>query len=359
MNFVALDFETANADLSSICQVGLVSFRGGEVAETFSTLVDPDDYFDPINISIHGIDEDRVRGAPRFREIYSQLSERVSGAVVVCHTLFDRAAMRQASAKYQLADVVCEWLDTTRVVRRTWSQYARSGYGLGNLAREFGISFNHHDAAEDARATGLILLKAMREIEASALPKYTGAVFGQELHRSTIEAGGHTFTITMGIQAGEKFAADWIYAASFAGSSNGAYLAGYSGRVIEVNERGEGLRVYDIGAVPRQIIDTGTHLYLLTNTRLYVMRGDALHALIDTFDGGELLVAQSGFGLLEKKRMRWFTPDGTYAGSVVTKDPIRRVYFSQDHLVVETRQTRATIKGAPAWWPQDEEKASS
>lgn len=163
MNFVALDFETANADLSSICQVGLVSFRGGEVAETFSTLVDPDDYFDPINISIHGIDEDRVRGAPRFREIYSQLSERVSGAVVVCHTLFDRAAMRQASAKYQLADVVCEWLDTTRVVRRTWSQYARSGYGLGNLTREFGISFNHHDAAEDARATGVILLKAMRE----------------------------------------------------------------------------------------------------------------------------------------------------------------------------------------------------
>lgn len=163
MNFVALDFETANADLSSICQVGLVSFRDGEVAETFSTLVDPDDYFDPINISIHGIDEGRVRGAPGFRDIYSQLSERVSGAVVVCHTLFDRAAIRQASAKYQFADVTCEWLDTTRVVRRTWSQYARSGYGLGNLAREFGISFNHHDAAEDARATGLILLKAMRE----------------------------------------------------------------------------------------------------------------------------------------------------------------------------------------------------
>lgn len=163
MNFVALDFETANADLSSICQVGLVSFRDGEVAETFSTLVDPDDYFDPLNISIHGIDEDRVRGAPRFREIYTQLRERVSGAVVVCHTLFDRAAMRQASAKYQLADVTCEWLDTTRVVRRTWSQYARSGYGLSNLTREFGISFNHHDAAEDARATGVILLKAMRE----------------------------------------------------------------------------------------------------------------------------------------------------------------------------------------------------
>ncbi len=64
MDFVALDFETANADLSSICQVGLVTFRNGEPAETFSTLVDPEDYFDYINISIHGIDDIKVRGRP-------------------------------------------------------------------------------------------------------------------------------------------------------------------------------------------------------------------------------------------------------------------------------------------------------
>ena len=66
MNFVALDFETANADLSSICQVGLVTFRDGEPADTYSMLVDPDDYFDGINVSIHGIDTERVRGAPRL-----------------------------------------------------------------------------------------------------------------------------------------------------------------------------------------------------------------------------------------------------------------------------------------------------
>jgi len=163
MNFIALDFETANADLSSICQVGLVAFRDGKIADTYTTLVGPDDYFDSINISIHGIDEDRVRGAPRFQDIHPKLSSLVTGAVVVCHTLFDRAAMQRASAKYRLTDVTCRWLDTSRVVRRAWSQYAKAGYGLGNLTREFGISFSHHDAAEDARATGMILLKAMEE----------------------------------------------------------------------------------------------------------------------------------------------------------------------------------------------------
>lgn len=163
MNFVALDFETANADLSSICQVGLVTFRDGEVAETFSTLVDPDDYFDSMNVSIHGIDEERVRGAPRFKDVYPHLSSRISGAVVVCHTHFDRAAMRQALTKHSLSEVPCRWLDTARVVQRAWSQYARAGYGLGNVTREFGITFVHHDAAEDARAAGMILLRAMQE----------------------------------------------------------------------------------------------------------------------------------------------------------------------------------------------------
>ncbi|MBN9538819.1 MAG: transposase [Alphaproteobacteria bacterium 65-37] len=163
MNFIALDFETANADLSSICQVGLVAFRDGKVVDTYTTLVDPDDYFDPMNVSIHGIDEDRVRGAPRFLDVHPKLSSLVAGAVVVCHTLFDRAAMQQASAKYRLTDVTCRWLDTSRVARRAWSKYAKAGYGLGNLTREFGISFSHHDAAEDARAAGMILLKAMEE----------------------------------------------------------------------------------------------------------------------------------------------------------------------------------------------------
>jgi DNA polymerase-3 subunit epsilon len=163
LNFVALDFETANADLSSICQVGLVEFRKGNVADTYTTLINPGDYFDPINVSIHGIDEDRVRHAPRFGDVYPQLASRVSGAVVVCHTLFDRAAMCQASAQHGLPDVSCRWLDTARVVRRAWSKYAHFGYGLANLTRDFGIIFSHHDAAEDARATGMILIRAVEE----------------------------------------------------------------------------------------------------------------------------------------------------------------------------------------------------
>jgi hypothetical protein len=187
-------------------------------------------------------------------------------------------------------------------------------------------------------------------IDASTLARYTGAIFVRDVERTEFEAGDVRFTMTIGMQVGEIHAADWIYAASFAANSDAVYLAGYSGRIVVVDENGKGVRVYDIGSVPRRIVDSGDYLYLLTDTRLYVLRDDALHALVDTFDGGNLVVAQTGFGLLEKKRLRWFREDGRYLGSVGSKDPIRRVYSTGKAVIVETRQRRVVVEGVPDWW---------
>jgi hypothetical protein len=148
----------------------------------------------------------------------------------------------------------------------------------------------------------------------------------------------------------ELLACDWIYAADFAAHSNRVYLAAYSGRVVMVDAEGKGLRVYEIGSTPKRIIDTGKFLYILTHTRLLILRDDALHVLVDTFDRAQLMITKSGFGLLENKRLRWFSSEGQYLGSVLSKDPIRRVYWAADSMVVETRQRRALISGAPPWW---------
>lgn len=187
-------------------------------------------------------------------------------------------------------------------------------------------------------------------LETNALSEYTGARAFREVGGSAVEVEGARVTVTIGIEVGESQAADWVYAASFAAQSDDAYVAGYSGRVVKVTKDGQGLRVYDIGSVPERIVDTGDYLYLLTNTRLYVLRNDTLHALVDVLDGGELIVAQTGFGLFERNRLRWFREDGLLLGSVISKDPIRRVYFAEAGMVVETRQRRATVQGVPTWW---------
>ena len=55
MRFVAIDVETANADMASICSIGVAAFEDGAVASEWYSLIDPDDFFDSINISVHGI----------------------------------------------------------------------------------------------------------------------------------------------------------------------------------------------------------------------------------------------------------------------------------------------------------------
>jgi DNA polymerase-3 subunit epsilon len=159
--FVAIDFETANADLASICQVGVVTFENGRVVESWGSLVNPQDYFDRFNIAIHGIDEAAVKDAPTFQQIYTEILSRLQGNVVVCHTSFDRSALSQAIAKHNLSGIPCQWLDSARVVRRAWAQWSHKGYGLTNVCGELGISYIAHDAIEDARAAGEVLLRAI------------------------------------------------------------------------------------------------------------------------------------------------------------------------------------------------------
>lgn len=163
MRFIAVDLETANPRMSSICQIGIVAFENGQEVSADVRLVDPRDYFDPCNVAIHGINEDDVRGAPRFGDLHDWLCQQTSGQIVACHTHFDRVALSQACGRHSLEPLPCNWLDTAQVARRAWSEVAKKGYGLSNLARRFGIQFQHHDALHDARTAGLILLRAVEE----------------------------------------------------------------------------------------------------------------------------------------------------------------------------------------------------
>lgn len=168
MDFTVIDVETANPNLASICQVGIAVFRAGKLHEMWSSLVNPNDYFHPMNVSVHGIDETTVSSAPSWSEVYSQILPFVTGQIVASHMPFDRTATLRACQNAGLAHFDCSWLDTARVARRAWGEFSRSGYGLKNLASTFEITFEHHDALEDARAAGEILLRAIAHTGSTA-----------------------------------------------------------------------------------------------------------------------------------------------------------------------------------------------
>lgn len=163
MHFVVIDVETANADMASICQIGLATFADGHLVDEWSSLVDPEDDFNHVNVSIHGIEAGMVEGQPTLPQLADRLRSTLEHTVSVCHTHFDRIALGRAFSKYHLSPIATTWLDSARVVRRTWRDLAWSGYGLANVCSMIGYELQHHDALEDAKAAGFVLLAAMHE----------------------------------------------------------------------------------------------------------------------------------------------------------------------------------------------------
>lgn len=87
MQFVAIDVETANPDMGSICQIGLARFADGQLAEEWCTLADPEDYLDDVNISIHGIEPRMVRGQPKLPQVADRLRRTAEQLVAEGHRI--------------------------------------------------------------------------------------------------------------------------------------------------------------------------------------------------------------------------------------------------------------------------------
>ena len=218
------------------------------------------------------------------------------------------------------------------------------------LALKWHPDLNPADSTADERMRRLnAAVETISGTDLSALGIPEARTFISVESRQTIPvAGGISLEVSMG--ASEAFASDWIYAATFGGSSDSAYLASYAGRVVEVDARGEARRFFDVGNTPVQIADTGHHLYVQTHTRLYIITGTKLERVIDVPARAQVIIAENGFGLLGPKWLRWFSDVGVAQGSIVARDPIRRVYWREGAGVVETRQHRVRILGMEKWW---------
>lgn len=159
--FIALDVETSCSDPASICQIGIACVRPDNRIETFATLVNPKMRFSTFNVQLHGIGPDHVADAPDFAATFARLSPLLSRHTLIQHSGFDRRAIHAACAITALDAADWQWGDSVRIARRAWPEFiGNGGHGLGHLKKRLGLSFEHHDAGEDAKAAALVVLHA-------------------------------------------------------------------------------------------------------------------------------------------------------------------------------------------------------
>lgn len=167
MNFYSVDVETANSFRGSICQVGITTVKGGEVRGTNTILIDPNQPFDPFNVSIHGISEETVSGSPTFSEVKEQIRSDLSKAPVFSYGAFDMAAFALADDGQSETPFLQghPWINAQKIVRRAWPEYFSKKYNLRLVADTLGLELNHHNAGSDAEVAALAVLAAVEKLE--------------------------------------------------------------------------------------------------------------------------------------------------------------------------------------------------
>lgn len=145
LDFVALDFETATAKRCSVCQIGMVRVRNGEVIDEFSSLIcPPDNEYSYWNQRVHGLGPDDTAGAPNFAQLWPQIRDFIGDDMIVAHNVsFDRSCLRKSWEVFELEAISNEY-DCT---------YRQTGLSLSKACDQYEVVLeNHHDALADALA---------------------------------------------------------------------------------------------------------------------------------------------------------------------------------------------------------------
>lgn len=157
MDFVAIDFETANHRPNSACQLAAVVVEDSQIISQRSWLIRPPGNFSKFNISIHGISPVDVVDAPHMDRVWPELQAIIDERVLIAHNAhFDMSVLLASLAHFKIVCRNFEFSCTRALARAAWPGQAR--YGLKPLANWLGIQFKHHDALEDAKCCAQLAL---------------------------------------------------------------------------------------------------------------------------------------------------------------------------------------------------------
>lgn len=275
LDFVAIDFETANGKRSSVCQVGLATVVDGVIRSSDSWLVIPPtglDSFHPTNTRIHGIDAAQIAkgGALDWSESLAKILRFSAGKPLVAHnSAFDESVFRGATEASGIPVPTMEWHDSLRLSKRHIE--GLGDYKLPTIAKHLDICFTgHHDAENDAVAAAEIII---------AIAKLSGLkTMGELFPRAGTRTPGVKRTSESGPKGGNAFSGDRGYTAKVADLPVADKRADpenplYGHSVVLTGDLGVLLRwqafeaMASMGATPQQNVTKKTTLLVVANAK--------------------------------------------------------------------------------------------
>lgn len=164
MKIAAIDFETANRSMASVCSVGVCTKEEETIdPNAFYSLIHLQDnvnYFEPFNITIHHITPNMCEEAPCWQELYSDLLDTLKGSVVCAHNAgFDMTCMKQTCLNTGVEVPHLQYFDTVELSRHVFPQMPH--HRLDDMCSYLDIELDHHNAGSDAYGCLMIVERVM------------------------------------------------------------------------------------------------------------------------------------------------------------------------------------------------------
>ena len=162
-DFAAIDFETANECCSSVCSVGVVVVRGGEIVDSFYSLIHPEpEYYQWFCQRVHGLSEADTEEAPVFPYVWEKIAPKIEGLPLVAHNArFDERCLREVFRVYQMDYPEYRFYDTLSASRLHFGRRLPD-HQLQTVAAACGYDLTrHHHALADAAACAHIAMKLL------------------------------------------------------------------------------------------------------------------------------------------------------------------------------------------------------
>lgn len=159
MNFIAMDFETANRYPESACSLALVMVRNNQIVDRFYTVINPQMPFDAQNIKVHDITAEDVKDAPTMVEVWPYIKELYQpGMLVAAHNArFDTNVLKQSLARYDIPEPHYLVIDSLKTSRKFEPELPNHKLDTVSEALEVEL-WHHHNALSDSEACAGILL---------------------------------------------------------------------------------------------------------------------------------------------------------------------------------------------------------
>jgi len=168
---VFLDFETTGLYPhcgDRVCEVALQRIVGGAVAQTFSSLINPERPLSARSFSVNRIEAAELAVAPTFAEVASAVCSALAGAVVVAHNApFDLEFLHTELALAGLPQLTIPAIDTLTIARRLLPK--RSSHSLSALSQALGATPPSHRAMDDVQALRVVFADLAARLAAQGI----------------------------------------------------------------------------------------------------------------------------------------------------------------------------------------------